>query len=73
MNDWDRENVKFLLGADAETLKDWYDHVDEDDHQYASEILEAYNQELKLKLSMYECEATTEIVDAAKYLKRFRL
>lgn len=50
MNEHDRDNLNFLLSASPEVLKDWYDSVDEDDHVYAQELLNAYSQELdKLK------------------------
>lgn len=39
MNKHDRKNLEFLLNADRDTLRDWYDSVDEDDHEYAMELL----------------------------------
>ena len=35
----DRKNLEFLLNADRDTLRDWYESVDEDDHEYAMELL----------------------------------
>ena len=46
MNDRDRDNLNFLLTASTEVLHDWYNHVDDDDIQYALELLHAYKLEL---------------------------
>jgi hypothetical protein len=46
MNNHDRDNLDFLLSIDAETFKDWYSKMTPDDHDYASELLEKYSQEL---------------------------
>ena len=75
MNDHDRENLKFLLGADEETLRDWYEKMDDDDHKYASEIMEEYAEELRIRHSIIDAEIAAEnnISDAAEYLKKFRL
>lgn len=47
MNDHDRQNLIFLLTADADTLSQWYDQMSEDDHEYAHELLAQYSLELK--------------------------
>ena len=47
MNEHDRSNLNFLLNASAETLKDWYEKMDEDDHLYAQELLAMAALELK--------------------------
>jgi aspartate/glutamate racemase len=47
MNEYDRDNLKFLLTIDEATFKDWYNQMDEDDHEYAQELLNRYAQELK--------------------------
>lgn len=46
MNQHDRDNLNFLLSADTKTLKDWHSKVDQDDLDYAMELLEAYSREL---------------------------
>ena len=57
MNEHDRSNLKFLLNASAETLKDWWDKVDEDDHQYAQELLAMAALELKEQALALRVEA----------------
>lgn len=71
MNNHDRENLKFLLNANPDTLKKWYDAVDEDDIEYASEIMARYSEELKVKAVLLDDTATGD--QAIKYLKGFRL
>ena len=46
MNQHDRDNLDFLLNASPEVIKDWYEQMDDDDIQYAFELLEAYAREL---------------------------
>lgn len=46
MNEHDLGNLRFLLTASKEVLQDWYNHVDDDDIQYALELLHAYKLEL---------------------------
>jgi hypothetical protein len=47
MNKHDRDNLNFLLSTDDATFKDWYNQMDEDDHDYARELLNMYSLELK--------------------------
>lgn len=56
MNKHDRDNLKFLLSADEATLKDWYNTVEEDDINYALELLAEYKKELtdSAEVSMLE-------------------
>lgn len=76
MNEHDRENLQFLLNADEETLQDWYSKVDEDDHEYASEIMTMYSEELAMKSRFYaveEVDLTGLTPDANAYLAKFSL
>ena len=49
MNQRDRDNLDFLLNASPEVIQDWYEQMDDDDIEYAFELLEAYNQELEIE------------------------
>lgn len=57
-NDWDRDNLNFLLNSPKEVLDEWNAQTDEDDKAYAQELLDAYARELKLtaRLLRIECE-----------------
>jgi hypothetical protein len=76
MDDYDRENLFFLLNASEEVLRDWYENVSQDDHEYASEILARYGEELEIKKRFYaveEVDLTNLTPDAEVYLKKFSL
>ena len=77
MNDHDRENLNFLLNADEETLRDWYTKMEIDDHEYASEIMEEYAEELRVRHAIIDSEIAidekSDITTVANYLKKFTL
>ena len=72
MNDYDRDNLNFLLNASPETLEDWYEKMDEDDHEYASELLSAYGEELKVRNALAVDDVSTTN-DAENLLRKYRL
>jgi len=72
MNQHDRDNLDFLLSANKDTLKEWYDAVEEDDIEYAGEILAQYGEELKIRESMIP-DDVNNLDDANTLLKRYRL
>jgi len=53
MNKRDKQNLKFLMNASPEVLKNWYNETDEDDQMYALELL----QQKRLKLAMKQKRA----------------
>jgi hypothetical protein len=59
MNKRDRDNLKFIMTADETTLRDWFRSVDEDDIDYAFELLKKASAELSLK----EAELYDEVDD----------
>jgi hypothetical protein len=61
-NDWDRDNLNFLLNSDPATLKDWNSQVEEDDRIYAQELLDAYARELKLQSQFIKIECEMELL-----------
>jgi hypothetical protein len=48
-NDWDRDNLNFLLRINEVDYKDWHAQASEDDLVYAQELLDAYARELHMK------------------------
>jgi hypothetical protein len=48
-NEWDRDNLMFLLTSDKEVLDDWYKQADADDFIYAQELMAGYAEELRLR------------------------
>jgi len=57
-NEWDRDNLEFLLNTKGDEFKAWFAQADEDDLAYAQELMDAYSRELKLRAEelRIECE-----------------
>ena len=62
MNDWDRNNLQFLLNADDATIKDWTAQTSQDDIDYAHELLALYSEELRERSMALRIEAELEIM-----------
>jgi hypothetical protein len=74
MNNWDRDNLNFLLNADRETMEDWYHMATEDDFKYAAELFRRARVELAMtELALVDDEAVEDITEAQAVLARFRL
>ena len=74
MNDWDRDNLNFLMNASKETLEEWHFYADADDYKYALELLRAARTELAMQeLALVDDEAVGDITEAQAVLARFRL
>jgi hypothetical protein len=46
MSNEDSLNLEFLLTASSETLLDWFTSADDDDLEYANELLQAHGEQL---------------------------
>lgn len=72
MNDWDRNNLHWILDADEDTLNDFYSWATDDDIKYALELV----QTAKAELLVLEAELADEVEDtsdARNILKQFQL
>lgn len=47
MSESDIDNLKFLVTASAETLRDWYFSVEKDDIEYAQELLDEAQRQIE--------------------------
>ena len=57
MNDFDRENVNFLLNASKEDMEDWHLHATDDDYAYAHELIQRRHTELTMhELALIDSE-----------------
>lgn len=61
-NDWDRDNLNFLLNASADVMADWDEQADEDDRKYAQELLDSYAEELRLQAQDLLVEAKMSLM-----------
>jgi len=57
MNDWDRNNLNFLLNASDSVIKDWTAQTSPDDIDYAHELLARYSEELRERSLALRIEA----------------
>jgi hypothetical protein len=78
MNEWDRNNLHFILDSDEETLEDFYSWATEDDLAYALSLV----REAKTELLIQEADILDEILtnataadvsEANTMLKQFQL
>ena len=61
MNEWDRNNLHFILDSDEETLEDFYSWATEDDLAYALSLV----REAKTELLVQEAEILDDLLTAA--------
>ena len=67
MNQHDRDNLDFLLSASPEVIRDWYEQMDDDDIQYAFELLEMAKEEL-----IEQQLAVSDLSDAKAIILKYR-
>jgi len=76
MNDWDRNNLEFLLHASPEVIKDWESKVTADDIAYAHELLNQFAVELKEQAQALRIECEMELdgnyPDAKRVIDKIR-
>lgn len=59
MNDFDRENLNFLLTASKEDMEDWHLHATADDYEYALQLI----RQRHVELTMQELELLDNDID----------
>jgi len=62
-NEWDRDNLEFLLNTRGDEFKAWFAQADEDDKAYAQELMDAYSLELKLRAEELRIESELALSD----------
>jgi hypothetical protein len=73
-NEWDRDNLEFLLNTKGDAFKAWFAQADEDDKAYAQELMDAYSRELQLRAEELEIEAGLDnTLEASMVIQQFRL
>ena len=71
MNDWDKDNLNFLLTVSSEVFEDWLNQADEDDIDYAMELLRVAKSELII-LKMEILDDVDDTTDAKSILQKIR-
>ena len=75
-NEWDRDNLNFLLNTKGEDFQAFWDQADEDDKLYAQELMDAFSLELKVRSEELRVEAELALSnnqEASKVIQQFRL
>lgn len=74
MNDWDRNNLKFLTTASDETMANWQETATDDDFAYALELLRAAQAELELEaLAALDEQTDLDLSQSQSVLAKFRV
>jgi hypothetical protein len=71
MNDWDKDNLNFLLTVSSEVFEDWLLQADEDDIDYAMELLRSAKSELIVE-EMEHFDDVEDISDANNFIEQIR-
>jgi hypothetical protein len=56
-NDWDRDNLNFLLNTRGKDFEAFWAQADADDKVYAQELMDAFSLELKIRSEELRVEA----------------
>lgn len=72
MNDWDKNNLQFILSLNEDEFSDWYECLDDDDVAYAMELLQTARTEVNMQLVELNDEPS-DLDLANKVLAKFRL
>lgn len=71
MNDWDRDNLNFIMNTTDEGFDEWLDQADNDDVAYALELIRMAKAELMIQ----EMEFTDDIsnfTEASQLIERIK-
>ena len=75
-NEWDRDNLNFLLNTKGEDFEAFWAQADADDRVYAQELMDAFSLELKIRSEELRVEAELALSnnqEANKVIDKFRL
>jgi len=74
MNNWDKENLNFILNSDDADMEDFLSWASDEDLAYALELIQLARAELELEeILMLETEPNLDTSQARAILERFRL
>jgi hypothetical protein len=78
MNEWDRNNLHFILDSDEETLEDFYSWATADDLAYALSLVREAKTELLIQEAdildeLLTAATAADVADACSVLRKFQL
>jgi hypothetical protein len=74
MNNWDKENLNFILNSDDADMEDFLSWASDEDLAYALELIKLARAELELEeILMLDAQDDIDTSQAQVILERFRL
>lgn len=74
MNEWDRDNLNFIMNISPETLRDFLSIMSPDDVAYAFELIKTAKAEMIVEqMEFDEVNSDIELSDAGAVLSKFTL
>jgi len=74
MNNWDKENLNFILNSDDADMEDFLSWASDEDLAYALELIQLARAELELEeILMQESDEDLDTSQAQVILERYRL
>ena len=71
MNEWDYDNLMFLINISEDVFQDWIEQADNDDVAYALELFKKHRDMMALR-EIYLRDEITDFSDAKQILTKFR-
>lgn len=74
MNEWDRDNLNFLLNASKADMDDWWQYATQEDIEYADRLFKQARTEIELQLmDLLDHDEDQDLTQARSVLAKFRL
>ena len=71
MNEWDYDNLMFLISTNDSVFQDWIEQADNDDVTYALELFKKHRDIIAMR-EIYLRDDITDFSDAKEALTKFR-
>jgi hypothetical protein len=71
MNEWDYDNLMFLIKTNDSVFQDWIEQADNDDVTYALELFKKHRDMIAMR-EIYLRDDITDFSDAKEALTKFR-
>lgn len=72
MNDWDKDNLRFIMNKNSVEFNEWMEQACDDDLQYAQELIRAAKAEIALQVAQL-CDEVEDLSEAKAVLGKFTL
>lgn len=73
MNNWDRDNLEFILYANSAEFEAWMQQATRDDIDYALQLIQIHRNELKVaEMEFLESEDDLDCTEALSFINRVK-